>query len=88
MRKIEVETGNFWGVEAPNSYEMKVIDVSLLNNDKADYAEYSVKPRLISGFATPYFCAWATSFYPQLGEDAYICLRNFAEKQKRNIESA
>ena len=88
LRKMELETGKFWGVEAPDFYEMKLIDVSILNDDKADYAEYSVRPRLTSGFATPYFCAWAANFYSELGEDAYICLRNFAEKQKRNIENS
>ena len=88
LRKMELETGNFWGVEAPDFYEMKIIDISVLNEDKADYAEYSVRPRLTSGFATPYFCAWAVSFFPELGEDAYICLRNFAEKQKENMKNA
>lgn len=79
LRKLEKQTNVFWGVEAPNYKEAKIIEECLTAANQLAYIEQNVLTRLSSGRATPYFCAWATDEYPHLGEDAYKCLRGFAE---------
>ena len=81
LRKIEVESGKILGVEIPTHHEAMIIEASFLVEDMSDFAEYSVKPRIKHGIATPYFCAWAVSVCPGLGEEAYDCLRNFVSRR-------
>lgn len=80
LRKLEKRTGEFWGVEAPDFDEYKIIDESIIADDQLSFIEKKVQLRIDNGNATPYFCAWATDEYPHLGESAYQCVRRFAEK--------
>ena len=80
LRRVENRTGEFWGAEAPNFDEYKIIDESVIAEDQMDFIKGKVQSRIDAGTATPYFCAWATDEYPHLGESAYMCVRQFAEK--------
>ncbi|MBQ8482146.1 MAG: hypothetical protein IJ532_06400 [Alphaproteobacteria bacterium] len=80
LRKLEKRYGEFWGVEAPNYDEYKIIDESIIAENQLDFVEGKVQSRINADIATPYFCAWATDEYPYLGENAYRCIRRFAEK--------
>ncbi len=80
LRRLEKRAGEFWGVEAPDFDEYKIIDESVIAEDQMDFIKGKVQSHIDAGTATPYFCAWATDEYPHLGESAYQCVRRFAEK--------
>lgn len=82
LRKLELETGHYWGVEAPSIEEMHLIT----SDTESENTEFMVRQRIKSGTATPYFCAWGANKCPQLGEKAYACLRAFAESCKKRYE--
>lgn len=80
LRKLEKQEKAFWGVEAPDRKELKIIEESYSAVNQLEYIKDKIETRLKYGIATPYFCAWATDEYPHLGEEAYKSLRKFAEK--------
>ena len=85
---LEKETQEFWGIEAPNFTEYKIIEDSITADDQVDrIIEGVVQSRISKGIATPYFCAWASGEYPYLGESAYMCVRSFAEKYLKQAKS-
>ena len=77
---LEKRNKQQWFVDAPCMKELEIIEKSEVINDQLAFIAHMVLPRLKDGSATPYFCAWVADEYPHLGENAYKCLRRFAEK--------
>lgn len=84
MRKLEKDTGEFFGIEAPTALEQKLI-LGYLGIRKDDderrgiFIRIRVLPRLKSTAGSPYFCAWAAYNFPETSEKAYQSVRSAAE---------
>lgn len=80
LRKLEIETDDYWGVEAPSMEEMKLMEkIELSEETSKSIVKIVCKKIAYSDQITPYFCAWIVNECPAIGEEVYNHLRKFAE---------
>lgn len=84
LRKLELEMKCFLGVIAPSETELDFICQSIekdaKGDDRADFVEYVLRPKLQHNNVTPYFAAWAADEFPEVSEQAHQCVRKRAQK--------
>lgn len=85
LHHLERETKIQLYVTFPTKDEEKIILQSLSQGTQPVFIESVVQAHLRSGFATPYYYAWVASSYPEYKEEAYKCLRKYAEECKETI---
>lgn len=84
LRKLEIDSKRFLGVEAPSHQEAQFICQTIEKNVKREKREEFVHdvlaPALRRCDVTPYFCAWAADEFPEVSEQAYRNVRATAER--------
>ena len=84
LRKLELDTKCFLGVEAPSYQETQFICQTIEKNVKREKREEFVHDVLVPALhhrdVTPYFCAWAADEFPEASEQAYRNVRATAEQ--------
>ena len=91
MRKLEKDTKQFFGIEAPTTSEFQLIlGYAGIKKDDEDRQEAFIKirllPKLKSKASSPYFCAWAAYNFPDTAEKAYQSVRSTAEYMRGHFK--
>lgn len=83
LRQLEKAADQFLGIEAPTMSEhqfiLHCIDTSAQTEDREEFVNYKLLPKLKNSAGSPYFCAWAAHNFPETAEKAYQCVRTTAE---------
>ena len=83
LYKLEKESKQFWGTEAPTMDEhqfiIHAIEADAEKKNREAFVANHLLPRLASAGTTPYFCAWCADTFPETGEQAYQKMRQIAK---------
>ena len=83
MRKLEKDTGQFFGIETPTTSEYMLIthyEEAEKDYDQQEiFVQVKLLPKLKHMASSPYLCAWSAYNFPEISEKAYQSVRATAE---------